>query len=111
MHGKSGQLQHKLSTSRWEKGSSNCSHFANGCTMKRRTLNRFFRDDRGNFSAMFALSLVPVVGLIGMAVDFTVSSKRKAILDAIADSASLAAVTPAMLAQGDSASIAAATNL
>jgi Flp pilus assembly protein TadG len=79
--------------------------------MKRRTLNRFFRDDRGNFSAMFALTLVPVVGLIGMAVDFTMSSKRKAILDAIADSASLAAVTPAMLSQGDSASITAATDL
>jgi Flp pilus assembly protein TadG len=79
--------------------------------MKRPILKRFFRDDRGNLSVMFALTLVPVVGLIGMSVDFTMSSKRKAILDAIADSASLAAVTPAMLSQGDSASITAATNL
>ena len=79
--------------------------------MKRRILKRFLHDDQGNLSVMFALTLVPVVGLIGMSVDFTMSSKRKAILDAIADSASLAAVTPAMLSQGDSASITAATNL
>jgi Flp pilus assembly protein TadG len=79
--------------------------------MKRRILKRFFHDDRGNLSVMFALTLLPVVGLIGMSVDFTMSSKRKAILDAIVDSASLAAVTPAMLSQGDSASITAATNL
>jgi len=58
---------------------------------------------------MFALSLVPVISLIGLGVDFTNSSKRKATLDAIADSAVLAAVTPAMLSQNDSASVTAAT--
>jgi Flp pilus assembly protein TadG len=79
--------------------------------MNRRTFDRFLRDDAGNLSVVFALTLVPVVGLIGMGVDFSMSSKRKAILDAIADSASLAAVTPAMLSQTDSASITTATNL
>jgi Flp pilus assembly protein TadG len=71
----------------------------------------FLRDDRGNFSAIFALTLIPVIGLIGAGVDFTSASKRKAILDAVADSASLAAVTPAMLAQTDSASTTAATTV
>jgi Flp pilus assembly protein TadG len=79
--------------------------------MIRRALHRFLRDRKGNLSAMFAMTLVPVAGLIGMGVDFTLSSKRKAMLDAFADSAALAAVTPAMLAQNDQASITAATTL
>jgi Flp pilus assembly protein TadG len=77
--------------------------------MNRRTWHRFLRDDGGNLTVMFALSLVPVISLIGLGVDFTNSSKRKATLDAIADSAVLAAVTPAMLSQNDSASVTAAT--
>jgi Flp pilus assembly protein TadG len=79
--------------------------------MRRSAISRFLRDEGGNFSAVFALTLVPVVGLIGMGVDFSMSSKRKAILDAIADSASLAAVTPAMLNQSTSVSVTTATNL
>ena len=79
--------------------------------MRSRTLHRFFRDDRGNLSAMFALTLVPIVSLIGVGIDYTNSSKRKATLDAIADSASLAAVTPSMLSQNDNASVTADTNL
>ena len=78
--------------------------------MRNRILQRFFRNDRGNLSAVFALTLIPVISLIGVGIDFTNSSKRKATLDAIADSASLAAVTPAMLSQSDSASVTAATN-
>jgi len=77
--------------------------------MNCRTWHRFLRDDGGNLTVMFALSLVPVISLIGLGVDFTNSSKRKATLDAIADSAVLAAVTPAMLSQNDSASVTAAT--
>jgi Flp pilus assembly protein TadG len=79
--------------------------------MGSRTLHLFFREEGGNLSAVFALTLIPIIGLIGVGIDFTNSSKRKATLDAIADSASLAAVTPSMLAQSDSASVTAATNL
>jgi Flp pilus assembly protein TadG len=79
--------------------------------MNRRALHRFLRDREGNLSTMLALVLVPAIGLMGMGIDFTLSSKRKSMLDALADSASLAAVTPAMLAQPDSASINAATSL
>jgi Flp pilus assembly protein TadG len=74
-------------------------------------LHRFLRADESNLSALFALSLIPVFILIGMTVDFTLSSKRKAILDALADFASLAAVTPVLLSQNDNASITEATNL
>jgi Flp pilus assembly protein TadG len=74
-------------------------------------VKRFLRDRKGNLSVMFSLTLIPVTCMIGVAVDFTQSARRKATLDAIADSASLAAVTPSLLAQSDQASINTATTL
>jgi Flp pilus assembly protein TadG len=74
-------------------------------------LQWFLGDSGGNLTTMFALTLLPVLGLIGITVDYTQSSTRKATLDTIADSASLAAVTPAMLASTDQASINVATTL
>jgi Flp pilus assembly protein TadG len=79
--------------------------------MNASALQRFVRDGGGNLTPMFALTLLPVLGLIGITVDYTQSSTRKAMLDSIADSASLAAVTPAMLASADQTSINVATNL
>jgi Flp pilus assembly protein TadG len=79
--------------------------------MNRRVLRRFFREDGGNLSAVFALTLVPVLGLIGMGIDYSTAAKYKATLNSIADSASLAGVTPAMLSSTDAASISAATSL
>jgi Flp pilus assembly protein TadG len=77
--------------------------------MNRHASRRSFCDDSGNISIMFALVLVPVLALIGMSIDYGLASKNKAILGTIADSAALAALTPAMLSQPDSASINAAT--
>jgi Flp pilus assembly protein TadG len=74
-------------------------------------LRRLVHDQGGNLTPMFALTLLPVFGLVGITVDYTQSSARKAMLDTIADSASLAAVTPAMLASADQASIDTATTL
>jgi Flp pilus assembly protein TadG len=74
-------------------------------------LHRLVREEDGNLTPMFALSLLPVLGLIGITVDYTQTSARKMALDAIADSASLAAVTPAMLASTDQASINVATTV
>jgi Flp pilus assembly protein TadG len=74
-------------------------------------LQRLVRDQDGSLTPMFALTLLPILGLVGITVDYTQSSARKAMLDAIADSASLAAVTPAMLASTDQASIDTATTL
>jgi len=79
--------------------------------MNSQALRRFIRDDDGNLVVLFALTLVPIITLIGITVDFSLASKRKTMLDAYADSASLAAVTPALLSQNDGASITAATNL
>jgi Flp pilus assembly protein TadG len=68
-------------------------------------LRNFLRDREGNISVLFTLSLIPIVGLIGVGMDFTQATHRKITLDAYADAASLAAVTPALLAQTDQASI------
>ena len=74
-------------------------------------LQRLARDEDGNLTPMFALTLLPVLGLVGITVDYSQSSARKAMLDSIADSAALAAVTPAMLASSDQVSINTATTL
>jgi Flp pilus assembly protein TadG len=55
--------------------------------------------------------LLPTIGLIGMGVDYSLASMRRAQLSSIADSAALAALTPSLLAQNDAASVAAATTL
>jgi Flp pilus assembly protein TadG len=74
-------------------------------------LQRLVRDQDGSLTPMFALTLVPILGLVGITVDYTQSAARKAMLDTVADAASLAAVTPAMLASADQASIDTATTL
>jgi Flp pilus assembly protein TadG len=79
--------------------------------MKNAALQRFLRDSGGNLTSMFALTLLPVMGLIGISVDYTQSSTRKAALDGIADSAALSAVTPAMLAKPSQSSIDVATTV
>jgi Flp pilus assembly protein TadG len=79
--------------------------------MNMETLQRLARDEGGNLAPMFALTLLPILGLIGVTVDYSQSSARKAMLDSIADSAALSAVTPAMLAASDQTSINTATTL
>jgi Flp pilus assembly protein TadG len=74
-------------------------------------LRRFAGDRKGNVAIIFGISLVPIVYLTGMGVDYTVAAQKKAMLDAAADSAALAAVTPSMMSQPASASITAATNM
>jgi Flp pilus assembly protein TadG len=72
---------------------------------------RFASDQDGNIAPIFALSLLAVMGIVGMGVDYSQLSTRKATLDSLADSASLAGVTPNLLSQTDQASINAATTL
>jgi Flp pilus assembly protein TadG len=74
-------------------------------------LQHLVRDQNGGLTPMFALTLVPILGLVGITVDYTQSAARKAMLDTVADAASLAAVTPAMLASTDQTSIDTATTV
>jgi Flp pilus assembly protein TadG len=75
------------------------------------TLRQFLRDEKASIITTFTLAVVPVIALVGMGIEYSTGSMLKARLDSMADSASLAAVTPAMLSQPDQASIEAATTL
>jgi Flp pilus assembly protein TadG len=74
-------------------------------------LRRFFRDREANVAIVFALSLIPITLLTGMAMDFTSAEQKKAELDAAADAAAIAAVTPAMMAKADAQAVTAAQNM
>jgi Flp pilus assembly protein TadG len=76
----------------------------------RERMKIFFARTEGNVAVTFALILVPVTMLIGATVDYTLSSNRRVQLDAILDSAALAALTPSIMAQGQAAMTTAATN-
>ena len=78
--------------------------------MIRAQLRRLLRDNRGNVAMMFAASLFPLAFLTGMAIDYTMASDRQAQLNGFADAAALAAVTPTMMAQSDTAAKTAAQN-
>ena len=58
---------------------------------------RFSRDREGNVAIIFALSLVPCVFLVGIGLDFSSATQKRVILNAAADAAALAAVTPTMM--------------
>ncbi len=74
-------------------------------------LRRFAADRKGNVAIIFAFSLMPITLLTGMGIDYTMATQRKAELDAAADAAALAAVTPSLMAQPSSASVSAAQNM
>ena len=62
-------------------------------------IRRCLLDRRGNVAIIFALALVPVIFLAGMAMDFTSALGKRTLLNAAADSAALSAVAPAMMNQ------------
>jgi Flp pilus assembly protein TadG len=59
----------------------------------RNLIARFRRDRRGNIAIMMALSAVPLVGIVGCVVDYTMATSAKMKLQASADAATLAAVS------------------
>jgi len=81
-----------------------------GEVMLRVSMRRFSRDRRGNVAIIFALSMIPCVFLVGMALDFTSAAQKRVQLNAAADAAALAAVTPSMMTQTNAAAQTAATN-
>jgi Flp pilus assembly protein TadG len=74
-------------------------------------LRRFAGDRKGNVAIIFALSLMPITLLTGMGIDYTSATTKKAMIDAAADAAALAAVTPTMMALPSASSINAAQNM
>ncbi|HUN51129.1 MAG TPA: pilus assembly protein TadG-related protein [Candidatus Sulfotelmatobacter sp.] len=83
--------------------------------MRSTVFRRLLRHRQGNVALMFAFAAVPLVFSVGMGVDYTSASMREDEMNAIADSAALAALRPAVLAQqtaqdSNAPLIAAATN-
>ena len=72
---------------------------------------RFVRDRTGNVAIIFALSIIPCIFLTGMALDFSAATQKRVILNAAADAAALAAVTPSMMAQSLTTAQTTATNI
>lgn len=75
-----------------------------------RLLRRFSLERKGNVAIIFALSLVPCVFLTGMGLDFASAIRKRVQLNAAADAAALAAVTPSMMIQSTTAAQTAALN-
>ena len=69
--------------------------------MLRAWFYRFARDRKANVAVIVALTMVPIIFLLGMTLDFTQALRKKEQLDAAADAAAIAAVRPAMLMQTD----------
>jgi Flp pilus assembly protein TadG len=77
-----------------------------------RRLNlHFLRNRSANVAVIFALMMVPTIFLLGMMLDYTKAYRKQSQLNAAADAAAIAAVTPAMMSQTATAASTAATNV
>jgi Flp pilus assembly protein TadG len=56
-------------------------------------IKRLFNDRRGAVAPMFALAIIPLIGAVGSAVDYSMAAKVRAQLIAAADSASIGSVS------------------
>ncbi|MFZ3354523.1 MAG: TadE/TadG family type IV pilus assembly protein [Xanthobacteraceae bacterium] len=74
-------------------------------------LRRFGRDPGGNTAIVFALSLVPIIFLTGLSLDFSSAAQKRIQLNAAADSAALSMVTPSAMTQSCSVIQTNATNI
>jgi Flp pilus assembly protein TadG len=79
--------------------------------MPRQFIRRLIDNRKGNVALTFALTLIPIVFLTGMTLDFGVAIQKRAKLNAAADSAALAAVSRTMMSQSTSQATTAATNI
>ncbi|HEY8259581.1 MAG TPA: pilus assembly protein TadG-related protein [Methylosinus sp.] len=74
-------------------------------------LARLAGDRKGNVAIIFALSAIPLLIAAGGAVDYAIAGRVQTQLYAIADSAALAATTPAMMSQTTTVAKSAATSM
>ena len=75
------------------------------------TLRRFLVETDGNIAIIAACLAAPMLFLAGMGIDYGFASTRASQLQAYADAAALAAVTPRMMAQNTSVARDAARNM
>ena len=68
-------------------------------------------DRRGNIAIITALVSLTLIFILGMGIDYGLAIDRKSQMESYADAAALAAVTPAMVAAGQSSAITTAQNV
>lgn len=59
----------------------------------RRLISNFIGNDRGNVAALFGLAAIPILGVTGVAVDYTRASHFRTILQSAVDASALAGAT------------------
>ncbi|HWW46613.1 MAG TPA: TadE/TadG family type IV pilus assembly protein [Xanthobacteraceae bacterium] len=59
------------------------------CDRIRRTANRLLRAEHGNVAVMFAFALVPILGLVGAAIDYTRANSARTAMQAALDATAL----------------------
>jgi Flp pilus assembly protein TadG len=79
--------------------------------MLRDLIVRFAKSRKANVAVIFAITIVPTIYLLGMGIDYTRARRRQSQLDAAADAAAIAAVTPSMMAQSTTVAQTTATNI
>ena len=79
--------------------------------MLRIDIRRFIGDRRGNTAILFGLSIIPIIFLIGLGMDFSAAANKRLRLNAAADAAALSAVTPAAMNQTAAQAQSAAQNI
>jgi Flp pilus assembly protein TadG len=67
----------------------------NRASQPAKALASLMRDRDGGIGIIFGLSLIPIVGLVGLGVDYGMAITNRARLDRAADAAALAAVVTA----------------
>jgi Flp pilus assembly protein TadG len=58
-------------------------------TRFRRSARRFVRADRGNIATIFAIALVPILGFVGAAIDYTRVGRARTVIQSALDSTAL----------------------
>ena len=61
----------------------------------------FYKDQRGNFATIFALSMVPIFGIIGAAIDYSRASEVEAKLSEALDAGVLAIGTQPQMSDAE----------
>ena len=56
---------------------------------RNKSLTQFFRDVRGNVAPMFALAVIPIIGSIGAAIDYSSANSVKSAMQAALDATAL----------------------
>src|SRR5215472_8001473 len=79
--------------------------------MLRIDIRRFTGDRSGNTAILFGLSIIPIIFLIGLGLDFSAAASKRLRLNAAADAAALSAVTPAAMNQTTAQAQTAAQNI